>query len=185
MDLAPGSSSFGRSSRGSCSNGGDARGGGREAGRGALRQEGRWAAPARGETGLGAAGGPVGAGSGSRVRGEGGEASLRSYQALREADGAAEERLPRSVLYGLSCRNYERAALEVPGAPEHGKSSVSRAFVETSTARLRQFQERGLAGEDFLVLFVDGWSFAEDEIVVVLGVALVHPLPIFSLPWEG
>ncbi|MFQ5896134.1 MAG: transposase [Nitrospinota bacterium] len=107
-----------------------------------------------------------------RVRGERGEVSLRSYRALRERDGAVDERLLRGVLYGLSCRNYERAALEVPGALGLAKSSVSRAFVEASAARLRAFQERDLSGEDFVVLFLDGKSFAEDEMVIALGVTM-------------
>jgi putative transposase len=105
-----------------------------------------------------------------RVRGEEGEVPLRSYRALRLADGAADERLLRGVLYGLSCRNYEGAALEVPGALGLTKSSVSRAFVEASAAKLKAFQERGLSGEDFVVLFLDGKSFADDGMVVALGV---------------
>lgn len=107
-----------------------------------------------------------------RVRGERGEVPLRSYRALREREGAVEERLLRGVLYGLSCRNYERAALEVPGALGLAKSSVSRAFVEASAARLREFQERDLSGEDFLVLFLDGKSFADDGMVIALGVTV-------------
>jgi transposase-like protein len=107
-----------------------------------------------------------------RVRGERGEVPLRSYRALRLADGAADERLLRGVLYGLSCRNYERAALEVPGALGLTKSSISRAFLEASAKRLREFQERDLSGEDFLVLFLDGKSFAEDGMVIALGVTL-------------
>ncbi|MBI2178789.1 MAG: transposase [Candidatus Tectomicrobia bacterium] len=107
-----------------------------------------------------------------RVRGEAGEVPLRSYRALRERDGAVDERLLGGVLYGLSCRNYERAALAVPGALGLGKSSVSRAFVEASQASLREFQERGLSGEDFVVLFLDGKSFAEDGMVIALGVTL-------------
>ena len=107
-----------------------------------------------------------------RLRGKAGEIPLMGYRALREADGAVSERLLRGVLYGLSCRNYERAALEVPGALGLARSSVSRAFVEASAAKLRQFQERDLSGEDFLVLFLDGKSFAEDEMVIALGVTM-------------
>ena len=107
-----------------------------------------------------------------RVRGEAGEIALSSYRALRERDGAVDERLLRGVLYGLSCRNYERVALEVPGALGLAKSSVSRAFVKASAARLRAFQERDLSGEDFVALFLDGKSFAEDQMVIALGVTM-------------
>lgn len=107
-----------------------------------------------------------------RERGEGGEVPLQSYRALREREGAVDERLLRGVLYGLSCRNYERAALEVPGALGLAKSSVSRAFVEASAARLRAFQERDLSGEDFVALFLDGKSFAADQMLIALGVTM-------------
>jgi len=74
-----------------------------------------------------------------RVRGEEGEVALSSYRALRERDGAVDERLLRGVLYGLSCRNYERVwRWRFRGGPwGWAKSSVKRAFVEASAARLR------------------------------------------------
>ena len=49
-------------------------------------------------------------------------------------------------------------------------SSVSRAFVEASAAKLREFQERDLSGLDVVVVFLDGKSFADDEMVIALGV---------------
>lgn len=51
-------------------------------------------------------------------------------------------------------------------------SSVSRSFVKASAAKLREFQERDLSGEDFVSLVVDGKTFAEEMLVVALGVTL-------------
>jgi transposase-like protein len=105
-----------------------------------------------------------------RVRSRtGGEVSLRSWEALRRS-GDPDEVLLRRVLYGISCRNYEPAAEAVPGAIGLSASSVSRSFIEATAARLRAFQERSLAGLDLVALFIDGKTFAEDTMVIALGV---------------
>ena len=104
-----------------------------------------------------------------RVRSEQAEIPLRSYQALH-GTGAADEVLLRRVLYGISCRNYEAAARAIPGAIGLSSSSVSRAFIEASAAKLKEFQERNLTGEHYVALFLDGKSFADATLVIALGV---------------
>lgn len=106
-----------------------------------------------------------------RVRGEDGEIPLTSYRKLR-GSGEPDEVLFRRVLYGISCRNYEAAAEAIPGAIGLSSSTVSRRFVEASTGQLRAFQERDLSGEDVVALFLDGKTFAEDTMVVALGITL-------------
>jgi transposase-like protein len=107
-----------------------------------------------------------------RVRGERGEIALRTYQALHGGGGEVDERLLRRVLFGISCRNYERAAEAIPGAIGLSSSSVSREFVAASAEKLRAFQERELSGEDYVALFLDGKTFAEATMVIALGVTL-------------
>jgi len=104
-----------------------------------------------------------------RVRGERGEIPLRSYQALR-GSGEADDRLLRRVLYGISCRNYEAAAEAIPGALGLSSSSVSRAFVEASGAKLKEFQERDLSRERYVALFLDGKTFADTTLVIAMGI---------------
>jgi len=104
-----------------------------------------------------------------RVRGTWGEVPLRSYQLFQER-AAVNDTLLRRVLFGISCRNYEAAAEAIPGAIGLSSSSVSRAFVEASAAELRQFQERDLRGATFVALFLDGKSFADQTMVIALGV---------------
>ncbi|MGH2376351.1 MAG: IS256 family transposase [bacterium] len=104
-----------------------------------------------------------------RVRSERGELPLRSYQGLH-GTGEVNDQLLRRVLYGISCRNYEAAATAIPGAIGLSSSSVSRAFVEASAAKLKEFQERGLSGERYVALFLDGKSFADATLVIALGV---------------
>jgi transposase-like protein len=104
-----------------------------------------------------------------RVRSEQAEIPLRSYQGLH-GTGVADEALLRRVLYGISCRNYEAAARAIPGAIGLSSSSVSRAFIEASGTKLKEFQERDLKGERYVTLFLDGKSFADTTLVIALGV---------------
>jgi len=104
-----------------------------------------------------------------RVRSERGEIVLRSYQGLH-GTGEVNDQLLRRVLYGISCRNYEAAATAIPGAIGLSSSSVSRAFVEASAAKLKEFQERELSDERYVALFLDGKSFTDATLVIALGV---------------
>ena len=96
------------------------------------------------------------------------EIPLRSYEVLH-GDRAVNDLLLRRVLYGISCRNYAAAAEAIPGAIGLSGSTVSRAFVEASAAKLRELQERDLSREDVVALVLDGKTFAEATMVVALG----------------
>ncbi|MGH9148320.1 MAG: IS256 family transposase [Vicinamibacterales bacterium] len=106
-----------------------------------------------------------------RVRGTAGEMPLQSYATLH-GRGEVDPALLQRVLYGVSCRNYEAAAVAIPGAIGLSSSSVSRDFVEASADRLRAFQERDLSGEDIVTLFLDGKTFASSTMVVALGATM-------------
>lgn len=97
------------------------------------------------------------------------EVPLPTYQALG-VPRAADTGLFRKVLHGLSCRRYEACAEAVPEAFGLSPSSVSRRFIRASARALQQLSERRLDGEAFVVLFLDGKTFAEDGIVIALGV---------------
>ena len=105
-----------------------------------------------------------------RVRGPAGESRLAAYEQLHGSPGEMDERLFRKVLLGISCRDYEAAVEAVPGAIGLSKSTVSREFKKATAAKLKEFQERDLSGYDVVALVLDGKSFAEDEMVVALGV---------------
>jgi len=99
------------------------------------------------------------------------EIPLRSYDALSN-DGEVNDLLLKRVLFGISCRNYEAAAEAIPGAIGLSSSTVSRGFVQASAAKLREFQDRDLSGEDVVALFLDGKTFADETMVVALGITL-------------
>jgi len=106
-----------------------------------------------------------------RVRGPEGEIPLASYHKLA-GRGEVDEGLLRRVLFGISCRNYEAAAEAIPGAIGLSSSTVSRRFVEASAEKLRELAERDLSGEDVVAIFLDGKTFAEDTMVLALGITM-------------
>lgn len=106
-----------------------------------------------------------------RVRGLDGEVPLASYENLHQG-GDLNDQVFRRMLYGISCRNYAEAAEQIPGAIGLSSSTVSRKFVEASAKKLREFQERDLSGLDLVAVFLDGKSFAEDQMVIAAGVDL-------------
>jgi len=107
-----------------------------------------------------------------RVRGPAGEVRLASYERLHGGAGEVDEGLFRKVLLGISCRDYEAAVEAVPGAIGLSKSTVSREFKKATAAQLKAFQERDLSQYDVVVVFLDGKTFAEDGMVIALGVTM-------------
>jgi transposase-like protein len=74
------------------------------------------------------------------------------------------------MLYGISCRNYEVAA--VPGAIGLSSSTVSRTFTYASAKQLQTLQERGLSELAIVAVFLDGKAFADMMMVVAVGITL-------------
>jgi transposase-like protein len=106
-----------------------------------------------------------------RLRGPSGEVPLKSYEMLHRGE-EIDVRAFRRVLSGLSCRDYEAAAESMPGAIGLSKSTVSARFIEATQAKLQELQERDLRGLDIVAMFIDGKAFADDQMVIALGVTL-------------
>lgn len=99
------------------------------------------------------------------------EVPLATYQRL-QSPRHADAGLFRKILLGLSCRNYEVCAEAVPEAFGLSSSSVSRRFIRASTKQLQALQERRLDGDDLVALILDGKTFAEDSMVIALGITV-------------
>ncbi|MEO1993353.1 MAG: transposase [Pirellulales bacterium] len=76
------------------------------------------------------------------------------------------------VINGISTRKFKKAAMQIPSTFSIQKSSVSRKFIQATAKKLRAFQDRDLKGHEIIVIFMDGKSFAENEMIVALGVTL-------------
>lgn len=108
------------------------------------------------------------------------EVPLATYAAF-QTPRAQDVGLFRRVLGGLSCREYEAAAEAVPEAFGLARSSVSRRFIRASAHELRRLQERRLDDAEWLVLVLDGKTFAGDQLVLALGVTATGEKRILGL----
>ncbi len=99
------------------------------------------------------------------------EISLAAYQTLQTPRNL-DEGLLRRMLKGISTRNYEGCAETIPETFGLSSSTVSRRYVKATARKLAQFQERSLEEYDLVALFLDGKSFADEQIIIALGVTL-------------
>ena len=102
---------------------------------------------------------------------QGKEVPLSSYRDFQNPRGIDEVVFKR-LINGISTRKYEKAAMEVPATFGIRKSSVSRKFIRASARKLKECLERDLSGYDIVSIFIDGKGFAENEVIVALGITL-------------
>jgi putative transposase len=104
-----------------------------------------------------------------RDRATNSEVPLPTYQALQQP--RAEDRaLLHAILGGLSTREYARCVRLVPEAFGLSASTTSRRFRQASRRALVALQERRLGGEPIVAVLLDGKTFAEDAMVIAIGV---------------
>jgi len=99
------------------------------------------------------------------------EVPLPTYERL-QVPRALDTGLLHKVLGGLATREYERCAEAVPEAFGLSASTVSRRFKRASARKLQELSERRLERYDLVALILDGKTFAEDEMVAAVGVAV-------------
>lgn len=99
------------------------------------------------------------------------EIPLASYAAI-QSPRHMDENLMKKVLLGLSAERYEETARSIPEAFGLSKSTVSKRFIRASARKLSELFNRKLDKEDIIAIFIDGKSFAEDGIVLAVGITL-------------
>jgi transposase-like protein len=99
-----------------------------------------------------------------------GEVRLPLYEKLQEPNVLPQGFLRRMVR-GVSCRDYEGVIDLAADGFGVKKSSVSRGFVRASAQSLKEWMRRSLAGRRFVAIFIDGVEYAEETLIVALGLA--------------
>ncbi len=99
------------------------------------------------------------------------EVPLKNYRALQSSREINEKTLAQ-VINGISTRKFEKAATRIPSTFGIKKSSISRKFIQATAKKLKAFQDRDLSCHEILVIFIDGKSFAENEMIIALGITL-------------
>ena len=99
------------------------------------------------------------------------EVALEPYQRLQrpfdDDDGAL-----RRLLHGLSTHKYQESSALAAEAFGISSSNLSKKFKRGSAEKLRQLETRSLAQYDIIAIFIDAKRYAEDGIMVALGVTM-------------
>jgi putative transposase len=107
-----------------------------------------------------------------RVRADGQEVALPTFQAFADVD-PLDRRVVEQMLLGVATRQYHRS-LEPTGDDVRtrgtSKSAVSRRFVAKTAAQLAAWRSTALDTLDLVALLIDGVHIGEHCIVVALGI---------------
>lgn len=98
------------------------------------------------------------------------EVSLRTYQRLQKP--FSDEESMRRLLHGLSTHKYQESCALTAEAFGISASNLSQKFKKCSEDKLQQLQNRSLTGQDIVAIFIDAKRYADDGIVVGLGVTM-------------
>jgi putative transposase len=104
-----------------------------------------------------------------RVRNQ--EVPLDVYHQLQDSR-QTDDLAMRRVLKGLSCGDYESCVQSVPQTFGLKPSTVSNRFRRATRKHLQALAGRDLKEYDFVAVFIDGKTFAEDQMVIALGITL-------------
>jgi putative transposase len=96
---------------------------------------------------------------------------VEMYDKLQEIPEQSEE-VMRTVLHGISMRDYQKVAVQLIDSFGISASTISRHFIEHSQAAVEEFCSRSLAEQQFIGLFIDGKHFAKEQMIVALGVTI-------------
>lgn len=99
------------------------------------------------------------------------EVALGSYELLQQAS-LMEETVWHKIMHGLTMRRYSDVVRELEQAYGIEKSTVSEHFIEASRGRLQKLLERPLQQYSFCALLIDGTCFADQQVIVSIGITL-------------
>jgi transposase-like protein len=99
------------------------------------------------------------------------EVALQYYQKFQEPY-QGDEQVFKKLLNGLSTHKYRESAELVPEVFGISASNLSRRFKYASSLKLKQLQERRLERYDFVAIVIDGKRFAEDGLMIALGITI-------------
>lgn len=111
------------------------------------------------------------------------EVKLQSYAKFQEDSTTGRVAL-RDMMRGVSTRDYAEGVEGFLRGHGTARSSVSRAFVRASEAKLKELLERDLSKLDLVALFMDGVGFQGNLQVVAMGVDAQGRKHVLGM-WQG
>lgn len=104
-----------------------------------------------------------------RLRNELGEVAVPAYEAMR-VNKQLGPQLLRTMLHGVSTRNYEQLLREMADTVGVKRSSISREFIAESAAQLKVLNERRFESAEFVVIYLDGMVFGPHHVLCAVGI---------------
>ena len=99
------------------------------------------------------------------------EVQLESYQRLQKPF-AGDDQTVLKLLHGLSTHKYSRSASLAGEVFGVSPSNLSKRFKQQTTKTLKQFYNRSLSAYNIVCIFIDGKRYADDGLMVALGVTI-------------
>jgi len=99
------------------------------------------------------------------------EVPLESYEKFKEPF-AGDSQTVLKLLHGLSTHRYHESAELAAEAFGISASSLSKRFKKKTAGTLKDLQTRSLKEHDIVAVFIDAKRYAEDGLMVALGVTL-------------
>jgi len=98
-----------------------------------------------------------------------GEVQLKNYRQLQQANRMTDG-VMRRMVRGVSCRNYEQVVDTARDGLGIKRSSISRAFKRVVAGKLRTFCSRRWDDKRFIAIYIDGKTYAGQQMITALGI---------------
>jgi transposase-like protein len=105
-----------------------------------------------------------------RVRGQGGEVRLKTYEQFQDPK-LFNQAVFTEGLKKVSQRDYAKGVQKIANSFGLEKSSISRRWIYATAKKLEQLQKRNLKELDIRAVFIDGKRFRKHGVIVALGVS--------------
>lgn len=103
-----------------------------------------------------------------RVRTNGSEVKLQTYEDLKSPD-ALNEAAAAKLVTGVSTRRYAKTVEKMLRGKGVGRQTISRRGAEEMAKQLTEFQDRSFEGTEFVAIFMDGIGLGEKICVAAVG----------------
>lgn len=104
-----------------------------------------------------------------RIRKSNQEVELESYSAFQSFDLLCED-VMKSMLVGVSTRDYNELIDKIEGGTGLSKSSVSKAFIQGSRKILEEMNSLDISAKTYVSLMFDGIGFGDFTVIAALGI---------------
>ena len=94
-----------------------------------------------------------------------------AYQEIKDQNSPNEQMI-KSILLGLSQKDYGKISKTVAESFGISQSTISRKFIEESTKELKDYESRDLGRYDFVSLLIDGKYLSKEQIVICMGITI-------------